>query len=80
MKSILIVEDDPNIRDPLKDYLEKNGFRVAAVSLLSDAREQLKSKFDCLILDWNLPDGEGIELAKSLRAGLPARRPLRLRF
>ena len=75
MKSILIVEDDPNIRDPLKDYLEKNGFRVAAVSLLSDAREQLKSKFDCLILDWNLPDGEGIELAKSLRA-TPASPPV----
>jgi len=68
MKSLLIIEDDLNVRDPLANYLEKNGFSVVTVSLLTDARARLKQRsFDCVILDWNLPDGEGIELAKELR-------------
>ena len=76
MKTILLVEDDITIRKPLEEYLTSQGFKVLVAGLLSEAKEKLKDtkqKVDCLILDWNLPDGEGIELARSLnqRAGSP---------
>ncbi len=66
MKTILLVEDDVTISKPLEEYLTSNGFKVVAVGTIADAKEKLKEKIDCLILDWNLPDGEGIDLAKAL--------------
>jgi two-component system, OmpR family, response regulator len=71
---ILIIDDDPDIRSLLADFLEKNGF---ATSQAHDGRQMfeiLDSKsIDLLVLDLNLPDVDGLELCKQVRmkADLP---------
>jgi two-component system, OmpR family, response regulator len=66
---ILIVDDDPEIRRLLVDYLARNGFQAAAAK---DGREmgQLLDKHpvDLLVLDLMLPDADGLALCRDLRA------------
>ena len=70
MAKILIVEDDASVREPLTAFLKAQGFDVTAVKSLEPAREILKSGgVDLLILDWNLPDGDGPDLAKEISGG-----------
>ncbi len=65
---ILIVEDDPYISDMLKRGLEESGF---SVELCDDGEEgeyiALNNSFDVIILDWMLPNKDGISILKSLR-------------
>ena len=65
---ILIVEDDPYISDMLKRGLEESGFTV---ELCDDGEEgeyiALNNSFDVIILDWMLPNKDGISILKSLR-------------
>ena len=67
--SVLIVEDDPNIRELLQLYLEKDGY---AVTLASDGGQGL-SKFraikpDLVLLDVMMPVMDGWEVCKAIRA------------
>jgi DNA-binding response OmpR family regulator len=64
---ILVVEDDENLGPSLKGLLEGEGYRVELSSSLEKAREQLAQKWDLLVLDWNLPDGQGVDLLKEIR-------------
>lgn len=68
MKTILLVEDDINIRAQLGDFLKKEGFKILALGNVTQARQADLSKVDLAIVDWNLPDGEGLELIKSWRS------------
>ena len=65
---VLIVEDDPYIGDMLKRGLKESGF---SVKLCDDGEEgeyiALNSSFDVIILDWMLPNKDGISILKSLR-------------
>jgi two-component system OmpR family response regulator len=66
---ILVVEDEPSLRSDLVEYLAMRGFAVEGVGT---ARE-LRAAFDTappaiVILDIGLPDGNGFELAKDIRA------------
>lgn len=63
---ILIVEDDAAVREPLASYLTSQGYTVTAVSSLTEARKQ--TQFNLAVLDWNLSDGEGIDLIKEWRS------------
>lgn len=66
---ILIVDDDPGIRELLRDYLEKNGFRASAVADGRGMREALaRNRVDLLILDLMLPGEDGLALCRDLRA------------
>ncbi|HHG74697.1 MAG TPA: sigma-54-dependent Fis family transcriptional regulator, partial [Persephonella sp.] len=61
--SILIVDDEKNITDLLKDILEDEGFNVDVAFDISSAKEKIKEKdFDIVFLDVWLPDGEGTDL------------------
>lgn len=62
MSYILIVEDEPIIRDSLLRLLEKQGHRVSAVSCVSDAVEQSIHDFDLIISDIRLPGEPGTVL------------------
>ncbi|MCC6533096.1 MAG: response regulator transcription factor [Burkholderiales bacterium] len=67
--SILIVDDDAEIRDLLKAYLEKNGFRATAVADGRAMRSALKAAYpDIIILDLMLPGEDGLALCRDLRA------------
>lgn len=65
MKKILIVEDDVNINQSLKDLFVSEGYQVDQALLIADVPAH--PDHDLLILDWRLPDGQGIDLLKGLR-------------
>ena len=66
---ILIVDDDVEIRNLLRDYLERNGLRATAVADGRGMRAALAhSQFDLVILDLMLPGEDGLVLCRELRA------------
>lgn len=68
MKKILIIEDEPNIAELEKDYLEIEGFMVAIEANGSDGlRRSQNEAFDLIILDLMLPGVDGFEICKNLR-------------
>lgn len=68
-QTILIVEDDAAMRRGLEDNLEIEGYDVVSASTMRDGRvAAMKRNPDLIILDVMLPDGDGIELCKQLRA------------
>lgn len=69
MLSILMVDDDAQIRQLLSDYLSGFGMSVVAVADGKSMAEALKkSTFDLVILDLMLPGEDGLSLCRSLRA------------
>lgn len=65
---LLVVDDEPDIRDLLASYLERQGFEVATVGDGAAMRAALAAKrFDLVLLDVGLPGESGLELARSLR-------------
>ena len=68
MKTIMIVEDEKSIRDELKTLLETSGYKVILLERFDNTLEDiLKSKFDLLLLDINLPKMNGETLLKEFR-------------
>src|SRR5215208_5792679 len=69
MPKILIVEDDPAVRDILKIALEREGMTVEAVGNGEAALKSFRSvgSLDLVILDVMLPDTDGITLCQELR-------------
>jgi len=66
---ILIVEDEPAIRELLAMNLRHAGFEVLQATDASSARRAIDAALpDLLLLDWMLPDQSGVELARRLRA------------
>ena len=66
---LLVVDDDPELRQLLGDYLGRNGYRVTAVPDgpgMWSALEQ--SRIDLIILDLMLPGDDGLTLCRNLRA------------
>ena len=65
----LLLEDDPAIARTVAYSLEREGFVVTHCLQLSDARVQLRRKpFGLLLLDVGLPDGNGLDWCRELRA------------
>jgi two-component system alkaline phosphatase synthesis response regulator PhoP len=68
-KKILIVEDEKEILDLVKLYLEKEGYRTrTAVSGLDGLKQVKTEQPDLVILDLMLPELDGLEVCKRLRA------------
>ena len=67
-RKILIVEDEPLIRNELTILLQSNGYETAAPDEFSDVTGQIKAEQPHLILlDIKLPDGNGFELCKRIK-------------
>ncbi len=67
--SILVVDDDPEIRKLLARYIESQGFRVQLAASCRELRERLATyQIDLIVLDVMLPDGSGLDLCRDLRA------------
>jgi two-component system alkaline phosphatase synthesis response regulator PhoP len=65
---ILIVEDEINLGETLKDFLESKDYECLHAVNAMDARKNFDSLMPHVVLmDINLPDGNGIELAKEFR-------------
>jgi two-component system response regulator PilR (NtrC family) len=66
-RQVLVVDDEPDIRELLELTLAKMGLGVVAVGSLAEARETLSSaRFDLCLTDMRLPDGEGLDLVRHI--------------
>ena len=65
---ILVIDDDQRLRLLLKQFLEKNGFRVSDAEGTDQAKKIMKSLiFDLLVIDIMMPGQNGIEFLKEIR-------------
>jgi len=72
---ILVVDDEPDIRESVKEILEDEGYQVATASCGETAKTALRERLpDLVLLDIWMPDLDGITLLKewSASGGLPA--------
>ena len=68
MQKILIVEDDEKLRNELKIFLEKNGYKVEVLETFKNTIEDiLNIKPDIILLDINLPNVDGQYVCKEIR-------------
>ena len=67
MTSILLVEDDPAIAQPLIRAIEREGFEVQHVALGRDALDAARDDIDLVLLDLTLPDSDGLDVCRTLR-------------
>jgi two-component system response regulator PilR (NtrC family) len=66
-RQVLVVDDEPDIRELLELTLAKMGLGVVAVGSLAEARETLRNaRFDLCLTDMRLPDGEGLDLVRHI--------------
>lgn len=69
MAEVYYVEDDKDIAQSVKNYLVERGCSVFLFFRLEDARNALQEHVPELILiDWNMPDGQGDELCRFIRS------------
>ena len=69
-EQLLVVDDDEALRELLRDYLSREGFRVATVANGEEMDRWLaEQQADLVILDLMLPGEDGLSLARRLRAG-----------
>jgi two-component system, OmpR family, phosphate regulon response regulator OmpR len=72
---LLLIDDDTRLTTMVADYLQANGFEVTTAGSLASGRECLREDvFDALLLDLMLPDGDGLDLTRELRADARTRR------
>jgi DNA-binding response OmpR family regulator len=71
MAAILAIEDDWTVRTVLEHTLVSAGHQVDVVHGVADGRERLAAgRYDVVLLDLNLPDGNGLDLLRDIRTEL----------
>lgn len=66
---LIIVDDDPDIRDLIVQQLRQEHYEVVAAGSLGELYQALSvHAADLIVLDLNLPDGDGLTLCRELRA------------
>jgi DNA-binding response OmpR family regulator len=72
---LLLIDDDTRLTDMVADYLRAQGYAVETAPTLAGGRELLRQGgHEALLLDMMLPDGDGLELTRELRADARTRR------
>ncbi|MDM7273468.1 sigma-54-dependent transcriptional regulator [Sulfurihydrogenibium azorense] len=72
MLNILVVDDEKNIQDLMKDILTDEGYYVDTTGSITTAKDFIKkSSYDVIFLDVWLPDGEGLDLLPFLKENSP---------
>lgn len=62
------IEDNPDIADTVKTYLEQRNFVVTICATLARARQAIQNHVPgVVLLDWNMPDGRGDSLCRWIR-------------
>lgn len=68
MTVVYYVEDDNNIADIVKEYLEQRKYSVFIFSTITEAKAALENHIpDIVLVDWNMPDGKGDFLCRWMR-------------
>lgn len=64
---VLLVDDEPGLREPLADYLVRQGFSVTQAGTAAEARSRLgEAGFDIVLLDIMMPGEDGLSLCRHL--------------
>jgi two-component system, OmpR family, KDP operon response regulator KdpE len=72
MHQVLVIEDEPAIRNVLRVLLEAEGYRVVEADTAMRAEIEARShKPDLLLVDLGLPDGDGLKVIRKVRAWSP---------
>jgi DNA-binding response OmpR family regulator len=72
---LLLIDDDARLTSMLGDYLRRSGFEVDTAGSLAAGRQRIaQTAYDALLLDLMLPDGDGLDLTRELRAAPRTRR------
>jgi CheY-like chemotaxis protein/CHASE3 domain sensor protein len=67
LRRVLIVEDDPRQRESLRQLLANGDVEITAVASAGEALLELKTTtFDCMVMDFNLPDLSGYDLLEKM--------------
>lgn len=64
---LLLLEDDPILGEGLRDFLQAEGHVVDLCVRLCEAVALRKETYDALLVDWQLPDGSGVDWVRTLR-------------
>ena len=64
---LLLLEDDDVLGEGLRDFLRADGHRVDWFTRLREAETMQSEPYDALLVDWQLPDGSGLQWVRSLR-------------
>ena len=68
MPKVLLVEDYEDVGLIVSEYLQASDYTVDFLQTATDARSKMASiRYDVIILDWDLPDGTGLELCREFR-------------
>lgn len=69
MTDIYYVEDDGDIAGTVKDFLQHHGYNVFLFSAIASAKQAIENNCPALVLvDWNMPDGDGKGLCRWIRS------------
>lgn len=71
MNRILIVEDDASLGPAIQQTLKKEGFEVELATTLAGAQSAKHEDYSLILLDWMLPDGQGIDLLRDVKSTTP---------
>ncbi len=69
--TLLIVDDEANIRSSLEGALGRDGYQVDVAASLADARTKLRDSYDLVLLDVWFPEGSGLDLLAEIRERAP---------
>lgn len=72
MQTILIVEDKKSMADMLRKTFEDEGFNVKTAINIKDGIASLESSINAVVTDLKLPDGDGMEILRAVKASFPA--------
>lgn len=65
---ILLIEDQTDLSNDIKTYLQKENYLCESVTTFSDATEKVYLyRYDCVIVDIGLPDGNGLDVIRALK-------------
>ena len=65
---ILLIEDEKDLLDSMKAYLESEGYRCETANDYQKATEKIHSyDYDCVVVDITLPKGSGLDIVKELK-------------
>ena len=69
MIEVYYAEDDQAISSAVKEYLERRGYRVTIFSTIAAAKQAVERSLpQIMLVDWNMPDGNGRGLCQWIRA------------
>ena len=66
--NVLIIEDERSLQESIRKYLSDGNYHCEVASTYQEAQEKINLyRYDCILVDITLPDGNGMEIIKELK-------------